>query len=181
MGSITPNLPIQDIIQFYIQARRMTETELVDGANLRPRFSLRTLCRALEFTKDIIPYKFGFDRALYEGISMSFLTMLDDASRLKMIQYIKSVFAKKLNEKQLSLPPKRPSNKDDDQQWIQIDKYWLKRGTEPIQDYSVPDEKGHIKFVLTKSTQERVSELCRTILTGKYPVLLQVFPFCILL
>ena len=59
-----------------------------DGSNQRPHFSLRTLCRALSFTRDVTPH-YGFKRSLYDGFSMSFLTMLNVPSHLMMERMIR--------------------------------------------------------------------------------------------
>ena len=53
------------------------ETTLLDGAGARPGYSLRTLCRALEYAAQATPM-YGLQRALYDGFAMAFLTQLND-------------------------------------------------------------------------------------------------------
>ncbi|GAB1224838.1 hypothetical protein ENUP19_0220G0006 [Entamoeba nuttalli] len=71
--------PAEKIVQFHLKAKQLAHDELFDGAGQRPLFSLRTLCLALQYITDVTPF-FGFERALYEGISMSYLTQLNRIS-----------------------------------------------------------------------------------------------------
>lgn len=48
---------------------------LTDGAGHRPAYSLRTLCRALDYARRAAP-AYGLTRALWDGLSMSFLTQV---------------------------------------------------------------------------------------------------------
>ena len=47
-----------------------------DGANQKPSYSLRTLCRALEYCTTALPL-YGMQRALLDGLKMAFMTQLD--------------------------------------------------------------------------------------------------------
>lgn len=48
--------PIDPVVDFYQTAKKEAESSgLVDGAGLRPSYSLRTLCRALEFVRHAAP------------------------------------------------------------------------------------------------------------------------------
>ncbi len=55
----------------------LQESTLLDGAGARPGYSLRTLCRALEYAATATPM-YGLHRALYDGFAMAFLTQLND-------------------------------------------------------------------------------------------------------
>ncbi|KAI9594948.1 P-loop containing nucleoside triphosphate hydrolase protein [Syncephalis fuscata] len=66
-----------DVAEFYTAVKLLNaEHRLADGANQRPHYSLRTLSRALTFVAYICPI-YGLRRALYEGLSMTFLTLLN--------------------------------------------------------------------------------------------------------
>lgn len=52
---------------------------MVDGAGSKPSYSLRTLCRALEYARVALSV-YGLQRALYDGFAMAFLTQLHDGS-----------------------------------------------------------------------------------------------------
>ena len=47
-----------------------------DGANQKPSYSLRTLCRALEYCRSALPL-YGMQKALLDGLKMAFMTQLD--------------------------------------------------------------------------------------------------------
>ena len=47
-----------------------------DGAHQKPSYSLRTLCRALEYCRTALPL-YGMQRALLDGLKMAFMTQLD--------------------------------------------------------------------------------------------------------
>ena len=57
---------VKNIVSFYLAAQERSKVSLADGANHRPHYSLRTLCRSLEFAK-LIASDYGVERALYEG------------------------------------------------------------------------------------------------------------------
>lgn len=49
---------------------------LQDGAHQKPSYSLRTLCRALEYCRAALPL-YGMQKALLDGLKMAFMTQLD--------------------------------------------------------------------------------------------------------
>lgn len=51
------------------------EARLTDGAGQKPSYSLRTLCRALDYARMGAPL-YGLQRALYDGFSMAFMTQV---------------------------------------------------------------------------------------------------------
>ncbi len=51
----------------------------MDGAGSKPAYNLRTLCRALEYARMVLPV-YGLLRALYDGCSMAFHTQLSPSS-----------------------------------------------------------------------------------------------------
>lgn len=67
--------PVDNIVSTYLEARKQAASSLSgvllryfvltlqDGANQRPNYSLRTLCRALQYTVGMTPH-YGFQRAL---------------------------------------------------------------------------------------------------------------------
>ena len=72
------------IVEFYLRARECARSSLVDGANKAPHYSLRTLCRTLDFVCGAESMKLSGVKALYEGLCMAFLTMLNDRSQAAM-------------------------------------------------------------------------------------------------
>lgn len=88
-------------MDFFLQVQEEARSSLCDGANTKPHYSLRTLCRALQFTGDVVG-QFGFPRALYEGMCMAFLSQLDRPSLSIMTGLIQKHFAKGMSKKVLS-------------------------------------------------------------------------------
>jgi len=123
LKTIPQKPPINDIVTFYLEARQLSNQTLSDGAHQRPRYSLRTLARTLEYSKNTLAL-FGFPRALSEGALMSFLTQLDTASIPIMEKLIAKHLHKNVSEKILKQLPKSPGPN-----YIQFETLWLKKGT----------------------------------------------------
>ena len=70
-----PAAPVNAVVDFYLAARAAARTTLVDSADQKPQYSLRTLSRALEYVRHAAPV-YGIQRALYDGFAMSFQTLL---------------------------------------------------------------------------------------------------------
>ena len=60
---------------------------LQDGAAQKPSYSLRTLCRALDYCRTAVA-TYGLQRALLDGLSMAFMTQLDTECAAGMEQLI---------------------------------------------------------------------------------------------
>lgn len=138
---------VNRIVYFYKAVKKGSEERLQDGANQKPQYSLRSLYRALEYTRKA-ERRFGFLRALYDGFCMFFLTMLDNPSSQIVNQLILSHL---LGGK---LPP-----------YLSFDAY-LSPKKEIRPELSE-------NYVLTKSVKEHLRNLARAVLIKRYPVLLQ--------
>jgi midasin len=78
LGTV-PNAPIVAVVDFYLAARRAARETLLDSADQKPRYSLRTLSRAMEYARSAAPM-YGVQRALYDGFAMAFKTLLKNES-----------------------------------------------------------------------------------------------------
>ncbi|XP_050232290.1 midasin isoform X2 [Mercurialis annua] len=135
----------QRIINFYQMAKVKSEERLQDGANQKPQYSLRSLYRALEYTREA-KGKFKLQKALYDGFCMFFLTMLDKPSAKVMKAMIKTKLLKGIKPEPKSFAA------------------YLKVGTSD----------GFLKnYVITKSVKKQLENLARAIFIKRYPVLLQ--------
>ncbi|XP_048233780.1 midasin isoform X2 [Ricinus communis] len=137
----------QRIIDFYDTAKMRSEERLQDGANQKPQYSLRSLYRALEYTREA-KGKFGFQKAVYDGFCMFFLTMLDKPSAKIMKEMIKNKL----------LGGKKPSA-------VPFDAY-LKVKKDSFDDILE-------NYVITKSVKKQLENLARAVFIKRYPVLLQ--------
>ncbi|KAK5577473.1 hypothetical protein RB653_002414 [Dictyostelium firmibasis] len=169
LSNLVPNPPIEDIVEFYLKTKQDAQNKMLDGSNQKPIFSLRTLSRALNYTK-YVTKSFGFQRALFEGISMSFLTQLNKASYPMMEQLIKQYIKKgevKLYNQPLNKPP--PTNSanvnNQNENFVKIEQFWIECGNEkPV----VPTH-----YILTPSIKSNLSNIARVLVSRKHPILLQ--------
>ncbi|KAJ9568543.1 hypothetical protein OSB04_004509 [Centaurea solstitialis] len=136
------------VLNFYKIAKKESEERLQDGANQKPQYSLRSLYRALEYTKKA-RRSFGFLKAIYDGFSMFFLTMLDVPSAKLM----NALIVKHLLDGKVA--PHVP-----------FDRYIVVGKDSRYADFLE-------NYVLTASVREQLSNLARAIFIGRYPVLLQ--------
>ncbi|CAI9114384.1 OLC1v1015101C1 [Oldenlandia corymbosa var. corymbosa] len=143
---------VQKIVRFYKAAKKESEERLQDGANQKPQYSLRSLYRALEYTVKARK-KFPFQKALYDGFCMFFLTSLDEHSAKLMQKMISSYL---LDGQEPQQPEFEDFLKD------------LLGGEIPLVENPCSD-----RYVLTKSIEEHLSNLARAVFVGRYPVLLQ--------
>ncbi|XP_017978548.1 PREDICTED: midasin [Theobroma cacao] len=138
---------VEKIRRFYKIAKKDSEERLQDGANQKPQYSLRSLYRALEFTRKA-ERKFGFQNAIYDGFCMFFVSLLDRPSAKKMKQRILQ-----------NLIEKKPLH-------VPFHHYLL------VKEDSSSDE--FLKnYVLTKSVKKHLRNLSRAVFIKRYPVLLQ--------
>ncbi|KNC81071.1 hypothetical protein SARC_06594 [Sphaeroforma arctica JP610] len=185
-----PTTVVDAVVSLYLDAIRYAESELTDGANQKPHYSLRTLCRALDGSR-LLVHRYGLQRALYEGFCSAFLTSLGRESYLKMQSLVHKYVGFGMSPKQVNRILPNPALLDasgnvsetalasasggDDRSpideglgWCRVEHIWLKCGdTAPI----VAQE--DTKFVLTESTRENLRRIARALVSGQFPVLLQ--------
>ncbi|OAA77734.1 Midasin [Akanthomyces lecanii RCEF 1005] len=159
-----------DIARLYLNTKKLAEQKrIVDGANEVPHFSLRTLTRVLTYV-NTIGSLYGVRRALYEGFSMGFLTLLDRQSENMLVPLIYHHLLDSHGDPQslLSQPPKHPSdgrsyvkfqNKARDRQ------YWLFQGDEQ------PVERDD--YIITPYVERNLLNLVRATSTRRFPILIQ--------
>lgn len=162
-----------DITRLYLNTKKLAdEKRLVDGANEVPHFSLRTLTRVLSYARDVAPF-YGLRRALYEGFSMGFLTLLNRESEDMLVPLIHHhIFGdEKARRSTLSQSPRIP---DDGRKYIRFKsksqerQYWLLQGE---QDPSVNEN-----YIISPSVERNLLNLVRATSDtkeGGFPVLIQ--------
>lgn len=163
-----------DIARLYLNTKRMAEDKrLVDGANEVPHFSLRTLTRVLSYVNSIAPL-YGLRRALYEGFSMGFLTLLDRESEKMLLPLIHHHLFEKQGNSQ-SLMSQAPKHPNDGKQYVKFTnkskqkdqqrQYWLFQGREPV----VENE----NYIITPYVERNLLNLVRATSTRRFPILIQ--------
>ncbi|KAF4968228.1 hypothetical protein FSARC_4319 [Fusarium sarcochroum] len=159
-----------DIARLYLNTKRLAEEKrLVDGANEVPHFSLRTLTRVLSYVNTIAPY-YGVRRALYEGFSMGFLTLLDRESEKMLVPLISHHLFEKHGNSQ-SLLSQAPKHPNDGKQYVRFKnknrdrQYWLFQGQE------TPIERDD--YIITPYVERNLLNLVRATSTRRFPILIQ--------
>jgi midasin len=169
LGAFMPSPPVSAVVTFYQQAQQEAETRLFDSANQKPRYSLRSLARALEYSQVAMPL-YGFARALYDGICMTFLTLLDPPSRtimenLILVQLMRKIGVDPKTKSLLAKIPSQPSHNH-----VQFEHFWLEKGNIEVSESCL--EFTH-RYVVTQTRREHLQNLAKAVFIRKYPVLLQ--------
>lgn len=155
----------EDIAELYLEAKLLAEkNKIVDGANQKPHFSIRTLTRTLTYVRDIV-MTYGLRRSLYEGFCMSFLTLLDVKSEALLRPIIEQYTVGKSKNPRgaLSHIPKAPS--DANHQYVQFRHYWLQKGAFDV------DEQPN--YIITPFVEKNLLNLVRATASRRFPVLVQ--------
>ncbi|KAF2112738.1 hypothetical protein BDV96DRAFT_580311 [Lophiotrema nucula] len=152
------------VTNLYLEIQRLSKSNmLVDGADQKPHFSLRTLTRALTYAREIAPLC-TLRRALYEGFQMSFITFLNKASEEVVAPLIKQhLFPEKSTMKaELGKSLQQPQ---DGRSYVRQGHYWLRQGAFNVEDQP--------HYIITPFVQRNMNNLIRASSTRRYPVLIQ--------
>ncbi|CAG7947709.1 unnamed protein product [Penicillium nalgiovense] len=162
--TISDQRAVPDLAQLYMVTKKLSnENKLTDGAGQRPHFSIRTLVRALIYVIDHA-HVYGLRRAMFEGFSMSFLTVLSLVSERALIPLLElHIFGNAKNARSLLGQTPRPPTDGND--YVQFKHYWMRRG--PM----VPEEQPH--YIITPFIEKNLKNLVRASSTRRFPVLLQ--------
>lgn len=154
-----------DVAELYLAAKKLSDSnQIVDGANQKPHFSIRTLTRTLLYARDISAI-YGMRRSLYEGFCMSLLTLLDAKSELLLMPLIQKYTIGRLRNVKLVLSqiPSDPSSNE--KKYIQFKHYWMQKGPEE------PEPQEH--YIMTPFVEKNMMNLVRASSGGRFPVLIQ--------
>ncbi|KKK12377.1 hypothetical protein ARAM_006103 [Aspergillus rambellii] len=155
---------VPDLAQLYMETKKFSnENKLTDGAGQRPHFSIRTLVRALIYAADHA-HIYGLRRAMFEGFSMSFLTVLSRESERILIPLLERHILSNVKNIRalLGQTPKPPTDGSD---YVQFKHYWMRKG------HLVPEEQPH--YIITPFIEKNLRNLVRASSTRRFPVLLQ--------
>ncbi|KAJ2907670.1 AAA ATPase midasin, partial [Coemansia aciculifera] len=148
------------IIEFYRAAKRLAaEHRVVDGANQKPHYSLRSLTRALTYARLNAP-AYGLKRALYDGLCMTFATQLDAATQPALTAELHKVFAEDNIRQMLGHVPLSSSTGS-----VLVQSFWLPQLSDQMEDETEGD------YVVTPSVETKIKALARAVMCGRYPAL----------
>lgn len=166
--------PVADIVSVYLGCRAASELTLVDSGGQRPRYTLRSLTRSLAATRAFLDINFRpLSRALFEGFLLSFQTQLDEAGRRFMHTFLRDSLSVP-GAKDLAVPPSRPGGRRSAaEEWTLVKPFWLRRGPLDEVDWCEVDASGTRRFVMTRTVEASIRDLCAGIAAGVAPILLQ--------
>jgi MoxR-like ATPase len=172
LAGAAPAPPVDAVVDFYRSAKAEADQRLTDGSGQRPAYSLRTLCRALDYARTVAP-TYGLQRALADGLAMSFLTQLspEAAPRMEALLLGAVMPGTKPAQAAKSLARAPPAPAGDTH--VLFESFWLERGPEPLPAGGREDDGGARRFVLTPSVRKHLANLARAALVRKHPILLQ--------
>ncbi|KAI8323453.1 midasin [Martensiomyces pterosporus] len=149
------------VIEFYRAGKRLAaDHKLVDGANQKPHYSLRTLTRSLTYARENAQ-AYSLKRALYDGLYMTFVTQLESTTQALLISELHRVFAGDSLKQMLSqVPPCRSPDT------VLVQSFWLPT----LGEDACEDDGG---YVVTSSVETKIKSLARAVMCGHYPVLIQ--------
>ncbi|ANB14893.1 AAA family ATPase midasin [Sugiyamaella lignohabitans] len=153
-----------DVAELYLEAKALSEqNKIVDGANQKPHFSIRTLSRTLVYSASI-SHIYGLRRALFEGFCMSFLTLLDKPSEDILLPAITKYTIGRLKNVK-SVISQIPPAPQDGHSYVQFKHYWLRQGALP------PKEQQN--YIITPFVEKNLLSLTRATAGRLFPVLIQ--------
>ena len=161
IGSLVPHAPVDEVVDYYLACREHSATKLTDNdpATPKPHYSLRTLTRALRFTRQVVA-TYGFEAALLEGVYLCFYSQLSRPFQLVMNTFVSQYLLRGKNAP-LVQPPQCPPQG----QHVQFEHFWLELGS-----LGAPDE--ITNYIVTQSVGDHLRNLARIVVAGR-AVLLQ--------
>jgi len=160
-------------VNVYLQCRKLAEDVLVDGSGHKPRFTLRTLARAMTAAKNlVIQQRISLKRAIVEGFELAIQGPLDAESVKAVQRVLKSSLGERIPKKEKDHPGRRPG-KSDSSDYVLIKPFWIQAGPLTPIDWSESSPNGRSKFILTQSAEINLRRLARAIAAGPWPVLLE--------
>ena len=160
-----------NLVEVYLKCRDLADKTLVDASGQRPRYTLRTLCRGLSASKNLInQQKIGLVRAIFEGFELAFEGPLDEKSLTTLGKLFKANLGQGIPPNEADHPGRRPGNESEH---ALIKPFWIKAGPLDPEDWSESSSSGRPKFILTKSMASNLRRLARACAAGPWPVLLE--------
>jgi midasin len=152
-----------DLARLYIQIKKLNdENRLMDGADDRPHFSIRSLVRCLMYVGQNAS-AYGLRRAMYEGAAMSFLTVLNKESCRIVLPILDEYILSSVRDAPSLLSQMRKAPLDGD--FVTFKHHWLRRG--PL----APEQRPH--YIVTPFVEGNLLNLARATSMKRFPILLQ--------
>ena len=164
---------VVSIVEVYLKCREMAEVMLSDAAGHKPRYTLRTLSRALSAAKSmVLEQRLALTRALYEGFQLAFEGVLDVPSVEAVKKALRVLLPVEMKKSDLEHPGRRPSETGGSVH-VLIKPFWIKTGPKEVVDWSEVSSNGKSRFILTPTVSMSLRRLARALASGPWPVLLE--------
>jgi midasin len=153
-----------DLAKSYLALKKLNEDhQLTDGAGETPHFSIRSLVRCLLYVSRH-GASLGLRRAMYEGFSMSFFTVLSRVSEGLALPHLEKHLLSNIKNRKafFKQQPKIPHEGED---FITFRHHLVKKGP------GSPDLQPH--YIRTPSVERNLLNLARAASMGRFPILLQ--------
>ena len=174
-GTLPENTEVVgNVVSLYLKCRDMADRILVDGAGHKPRYSLRSLTRALTATKNfVVEQNLSLPRALREGIELTFQGSLDAPSASELASVLEKHLATSMTTKERAHPGRNPGGRGRSDQYVLVQPFWIAKGPLQCTDWSKPGENRMARFILTPTARKNLRRLVRAIASGPWPILLE--------
>lgn len=157
------------VVETYIKCRELSDKSLADGCGQKPRYTLRTLTRAVTAARQLVlEQKFSLQRALVEGFLLAFQGPLDSSSFDELKRCVHRNLGRNLDKGEIDQPNRRPGGRGGD--FVLIKPFWIKQGDGDCVDLATQSKSN---FVLVPSTQMNLRRLARALACGSWPILLE--------
>jgi midasin len=167
LSPVLPSPPVGAVVALYQAATHAAVTRFLDGADQRPEYSLRTLCRALSYVAHALPLGYGLHRAMYDGFHMTFVAQLQARFQPEAeAMLLKHLIPSQPGKLPRPPPPVAPAHPPGPH-WIQVGGFWLP--TDPRRT-CVPDDP---TFIVTPAIEARLMHMARMVAARRHPILLQ--------
>ncbi len=166
---------IKSIVDFFLSLKQRGTSDsiikkLTNGVGMPPTYSLRTLCRGLKYASN--NYCNNTVLSVYDGLCLSFLTDLNRESSVVLEEHLRNMILKKnnlksginLNKIQRVKPRMDIIYDNKIINYINIEDYWLLRGTNECQNDK--------SYIFTKSAKDNLKRIAR-VCSARLPCLIQ--------
>lgn len=164
---------VMSSVDVYLRCRQLAQEVLVDGSGHKPRYTLRTLARAMTASRNLVlEQRLPLKRAIVEGFELALQGPLDATSIKAVQRVLKASLGEKISKNERDHPGRRPG-KNTSVDYILVKPFWIKAGPLEPEDWSQTSSGGRGKFILTPSASQNLRRLARAIASGPWPILLE--------
>jgi midasin len=165
---------VVSVVALYLKCRTMAESSLSDGNGVKPRYTMRTLSRALSAAKRLVlSQRIPLLRAIFEAFQLAFEGILDPDSTKTMRKVLTKALLRGVDKIDFDHPGRKPGGKSDSTSHVLVKPFWITAGPLQPVDWSEVGHDGKARFILTPSVISNLRRLSCTLAAGPWPILLE--------